>query len=144
MKSSMKIETCQLGLPTNIFPWSAPPTDLLNTSYVLRFMWCHIWLRDQHTFIQVHMKALGGISLHTADPTWITRVCVYDGEVDLFTCASAYMKRSVWPSVSHVSVKGPPKNSLSTLEQSLADGVPECTFSVMPNKSLFWTILILL
>ena len=70
---SVGIDTFQLGHPTPTLPivsHSEWPTD---TSYVLVFMWFHIWLRDKHIFNHVHMRALARISLPAAHPTWIIR-----------------------------------------------------------------------
>ena len=90
--------------------------------------------------MQVFMRDLGRVSLHTADTTSITRACGYAGVVAHWT--RVFGKEEKKHVTFQVSVKWPLKNSLSTLAQGLAESEPECTFSVTPNQSLAHAFLL--
>jgi len=77
----------QIRHPTHILLLSVLHIDLLSTSFVLRSSVSHIWLRDQHIFNHVHMRALARISLPAEDPTWMIRSCGFAGEDNLWTSA---------------------------------------------------------
>ena len=82
--SPLGIETFQI-IHTTTLPIFSPSWYPMTTSYVLRFMRSHIWLRDQHIFNHVNMRVLARISLNLADPTWMIKSCGFAGEVDPWT-----------------------------------------------------------
>ena len=88
------------------------------------------------------MRAQGRFILHIAEPNSITRSCGYAGEVDLWTTTCGIGEKKCV--TLHISIKWPQKKSLGNYEKGLDDSGPEYTFSVTPNQSLLWTLLILL
>lgn len=70
-----------------LFPLSVPHVDPLTSSYMLRSMWSHIWLRNQHIFKHLHMRAPARKSLSATHPSWRNRSCGFDGVVDIWNHA---------------------------------------------------------
>lgn len=102
------------GLLTSYFPLTALHSDLLTTSYVLWSTWSLIWLRDQHIFKHIHMRALPRISLPAEEPTCMIRSCGFAPEMDLWTHDWGIKEKK--PGTIHDSVNWHLNTGLSTLE----------------------------